>query len=268
MRAADARRIHNAALDYLRLGWSVVPLRPRGKAPVIAWEEYQHRLATPAEVEAWFRRWPFANIGIVTGQVSGIVVLDVDPHHGGEDSLNAWARRYGPLPETVRSATGGGGRHYYFAAPRHPVRNRVGVMPGIDLRGEGGMVVAPPSVHPSGRHYAWEASHQPGEMPLAPVPPWLLRLLGSSGLRRGHPLVHWRVLVREGVEEGQRNSTIASFAGHLLWHGVDPEVVLELLLCWNRVRCRPPLDDAEVARVVASITRLHEQSFEAGDQGR
>ena len=65
----------------------------------------------------------------------------------------------------------------------------------------------------------------------------------------------------EGVNRGERNNSVASLAGHLLWHGVDPAVVLELLLCWNRVRCRPPLDDEEVARAVLSITRLHE----AGD---
>ena len=64
--------------------------------------------------------------------------------------------------------------------------------------------------------------------------------------------------MHEGVNEGERNSTIASLTGHLLWHGVDPQVALELMLAWNRLRCCPPLDDEEVARVVASITRLHE----------
>jgi hypothetical protein len=64
--------------------------------------------------------------------------------------------------------------------------------------------------------------------------------------------------VQEGVSEGERNSTVASLTGHLLWHGVDPQVALELMLAWNRLRCRPPLDDEEVARVVASITHLHE----------
>lgn len=70
--------------------------------------------------------------------------------------------------------------------------------------------------------------------------------------------------MKEGVAEGQRNSTIASLTGHLLWHNVDPDVALELLLAWNCLRCRPPLDDTEVARVVASITKLHdfENAFE------
>jgi hypothetical protein len=74
----------------------------------------------------------------------------------------------------------------------------------------------------------------------------------------GHGLKYWRELIHKAVPEGTRNSTIASLAGHLLWHGVDAEVVLELLLCWNRVRCSPPLGDDEVLRTVESITRLHE----------
>jgi hypothetical protein len=97
------------------------------------------------------------------------------------------------------------------------------------------------------------------------MPPWLARLAQDRPAGRGHPAAHWRELVREGVEEGQRNATIASFAGHLLWRGVDADVALELMLCWNRMRCRPPLGDEEVARVVASIARLHEERD--GDDG-
>jgi hypothetical protein len=91
------------------------------------------------------------------------------------------------------------------------------------------------------------------------MPGWLFLALLARGYGHGHPLSHWRDLVRRGVKEGERNATIASLCGHLLWHGVDAQVALELLLCWNRERCAPPLDDAEVASVVASITRLHER---------
>ena len=74
----------------------------------------------------------------------------------------------------------------------------------------------------------------------------------------GHSTSYWRTLVREGVEESARNSTLASLAGHLLWHGVDSDVVLEMMLAWNRVRCQPPLPDEEVAAVVDSNTRRQE----------
>jgi hypothetical protein len=234
----------------------VVPIEPRGKRPSVAWLEFQHRQATPSELARWFRRRD-ANVGIVTGAVSELVVLDVDPQHAGERSLAALEAEHGPLPRTVEATTGGGGRHCYFAHPGGHVPNRVGIAPGLDLRGDGGVVVAPPSVHPSGRPYVWVAGRAPDELPLAPIPRWLLAAGQPAGPHAGHPVVEWRSLVRDGVEEGRRNNTIASLAGHLLWHGVDPQVALELLLAWNRARCRPPLPDTEVANVVESVARLH-----------
>jgi len=192
----------------------------------------------------------------MAGAVSNLVVLDVDARHGGEESLAALVRAHGVLPRTIEAETGGGGRHLYFAHPGGVVPNRAGLAPGLDLRGDGGMVVAPPSLHASGRRYRWK--RPPEQSPLAPIPEWLLRMARPAGPRTGHPLAHWRRLVREGVAEGARNSTIASLAGHLLWHGVDTQVVLELLRAWNRARCRPPLEDEEVARVVESNARRHE----------
>ncbi len=252
---AEMRR---AAVDYVGRGWSVVVLRPRDKFPLIRWEPYQYRVADAAEVNRWFDRWPDANVGIVTGQVSGLVVLDVDPRHGGEESIADWARSGRPLPDTTEAVTGGGGRHLYFRAPAMLLRNRVGLSPGIDLRANGGLVVGPPSIHPSGGRYTWRSGHAPEDFAPAPLPDWLRRMAAGGGQGAGHSIGHWRKLVAEGVPEGTRNNTIASLAGHLLWHGVDPDVTLELLLCWNRVRCRPPLDDEEVAGVVASIVKLHE----------
>lgn len=247
----------NAALSYLARGWSVVPIAGRGKRPLVPWQEFQNRFATQEEVCAWYARWPDAGVGIVTGGVSALVVLDVDSRHGGDDSLAALEREHGMLPWTIEAVTGGGGRHLYFAHPDDELRNRAGLAPGLDLRAEGGLVVAPPSVHATGRRYEWEVSRHPDETPLAAMPDWLIRLARGAAPGHGHPLAWWRDLVMTGVGEGQRNTTIASICGHLLWHGVDPDVVLELLLCWNRVRCRPPLDDDEVARTVDSIMRTH-----------
>lgn len=255
--ADNAAERCRAALDYIGRGWSAVALRPRDKFPLVRWEPYQYRAADPAEVQRWFDRWPDANVGIVTGQVSGLVVLDVDPRHGGEDSIAAWAAAGRFLPDTIEAATGGGGRHLYFRTPAEFLRNRVGLAPGIDLRANGGLVVAPPSIHPSGGRYVWRQGCAPADRDPAALPDWLRRLASGQGPRTGHSLDHWRKLVAEGVPEGTRNNTLASLAGHLLWHGVDPQVTLELLLCWNRTRCRPPLDDAEVAGVVASIAKRH-----------
>ena len=251
--------IEQAALDYLKRHWSVIPMRARDKRPAIRWQEYQQRRADKKEIHEWCERWPDGNVGIVTGAISGLVVLDVDPRHGGDESLDQFIREHGPLPLTIESRTGGGGRHLYFSCPGDMVRNKVGLERGIDVRGEGGCVVAPPSVHSSGKAYAWREGHAPNEAPLAPLPSWLLSAMTGSKVHPGHSLSYWRELIREGVPEGERNKTLASLAGHMLWHGVDPDVALELLLCWNRIRCQPPLSDKEVGHTVQSITRLHEE---------
>jgi bifunctional DNA primase/polymerase-like protein/primase-like protein len=253
---SEVSAIARAALDYRAAGWSVVPLRPRDKRPLIGWERFQQELASSATVTEWYRRWPDANVGVVTGEISNLVVLDIDSNHGGDASIGRLERQLAPLPVTVQATTGGGGRHLYFAHPGGLVRNRTGLAQGIDLRGDGGYIVAPPSVHPSGRRYAWVPGRSPAEIAPAALPRWIFVRAGGPHVGRSRD--EWRRLLREGVPEGQRNSTIASLTGHLLWHGVDAEVALELLLAWNRLRCRPPLDDAEVAQVVTNIVQLHE----------
>lgn len=250
-----------AALSYAARGWSVIAVEARGKRPLLPWLEFQQRVAAPDEIAAWYRRWPNGNVAIVTGGISQLLVIDIDPQHGGIESLAELQRSYGALPRTVEVRTGGGGRHLYFAYPPFRLHNRVGIRPGIDLRCDGGYVVAPPSVHPSGRLYRWLAGQGPDELQLAHLPAWFVeatRIAGASG----HSMKHWRRIAHEGVAQGERNTTLASFTGHLLWHGVDPEVALDLLLAWNQVRCRPPLPDEEVARVVQSIARLHANQSE------
>jgi hypothetical protein len=167
------KSVEEAALSYLGRGWSVIPVMPKAKRPAVPWKAYQEKPASEKTLHDWYRRSPDYNVAIVTGALSGIVVLDVDPRHGGKDSLRALERDHGSLPKTVESITGGGGRHVYFAHPGNEVRNRTNIEPGIDLRGDGGCIVAPPSIHPSGKRYRWKKGRAPGELPLAPLPDWL-----------------------------------------------------------------------------------------------
>lgn len=126
-----------------------------------------------AQITAWWEEWPDANVGVATGLASGFVAVDVDPRNGGEDTLERLEDEYGKLPPTVEAKTGGGGRHLLFKRPA-AARMRCGKLgPGVDFKADGGYIVASPSVHASGRVYAWEASSRPGEVELAELPMWV-----------------------------------------------------------------------------------------------
>lgn len=140
---------------YYDMGLSVMPVR--GKMPLLAWKKWQSVRATPEQVEAW-DAGPH-NVGIITGHISGILVVDVD----GETDLEF------PETWTVRTSKG---FHYYFNLPEGmDLRNRARAFPNVDIRAEGGYVVAPPSVHESGHVYTWLKS--PDETTLADIPEWL-----------------------------------------------------------------------------------------------
>jgi hypothetical protein len=194
-------------------------------------------------IRAWWRAWPDANIGIATG--GALVVLDVDGV-SGRDSLRG--RILLPTP-TV--ATGNGWHAYYRTAA--PLPSRVALLPGVDVRGTGGYVVAPPSLHPTGHRYVEVVGLEFAALDLAPAPAWLATAVRVP--RMAHPAERWRRLLREGVTEGRRNATLASIAGHLLRRDVDPGVVAEIAAAWNDARCRPPLAGVEVERTVQSIAR-------------
>ena len=169
------------------------------------------------------------------------------------------------MPLTWRVLTGGGGEHVYFAAGGIEIRNSAGRLgPGLDIRGVGGYVVAPPSLHISGRRYAWSVDHHPDDVQLAPMPDWLTALLVEPKAdRAGEVVSEWRRLTREGIDAGQRNQAVAKLTGHLLRRYVDPEVAHQLVQAWNAARCRPPLSDEEVTRTVNSIARRELRRREA-----
>src|SRR4051812_43350632 len=171
-----------AALAYAARGWPVFPLRPGEKVPLIpksAGGNGVHDATTDrGTIEAWWSEHPTANIGLACG--AACWVLDVDyagffaEEPDGADTLTALQRRFGRLPATVKQYTGGMGWQWFFK-PDPRIRNGVRVLPGLDTRAAGGYVVAPPSLHPSGRTYRWIVS--PDEAELAPAPAWLIRLL-------------------------------------------------------------------------------------------
>ena len=165
-----------AALSYARRGIPVFPCEPSGKRP-LTYNGFWDAATDARRIETWWGRWPYANVGVPTGRKSGLLVLDVDPRGGGQASLAALEREHGPLPGTARARTGGGGVHIFFRYPaREEVRNSARWLgPGLDVRGEGGYVVVPPSHTRSA--YEWIDRSPPAEAA------WLLERLSENDER-------------------------------------------------------------------------------------
>jgi len=232
-----------AAASYAARGWPVFPLRPGGKEPLTP-HGFKDATTDPEAIAEWWRRWPEANVGIVTGTPSGIAVLDIDPRNGGDESLRDLEARYGPLPDTPTALTGGGGQHFFLAIPPGVTVRSRRVAPGVDLKGEGAYVAAVPSAHPSGRRYVWELGRSPDDLPLAPLPAWLLE--GDDGQRE------WR-WDGEPVPQGRRHNHLTSLAGRLRADGLSPAAIEAALLVENERRCQPPLPEREVRAIARSM---------------
>ena len=236
-----------------------------GKHPLTA-NGLHDATTDPAIIRAWWHRWPWANIGIATGAGSGFFVLDVDGDVG-QTTLDGYETKHGRLPDTVEAITGGGGRHILFQHPGFDIRNVVRLAPGLDIRGDGGYIVAPPSVHRSGRQYEWELSSRPDEVEIAPAPTWLLDMLRHDRATKTQaaPASEWQALA-QGVAEGGRNNAITRIAGHLLRRYVNPSLTLQLILAWNNSYCFPPLPATEVIKTVDSVAKMELRRRQGGAQ--
>ena len=185
------------ARAYIAKGISVIPVgRPDDKGQkklpwVDEWKTYQERSATDAELEAWWGKHPDWGIAIVTGRISNLAVVDVDIAHGGTVQ---------GLPPTLIAKTQSGGWHYYYRY-LDGLKNAVGVRQGVDIRSDGGYVVAPPSVGSKGK-YEWVLVEEP-----QPFPADVLKVEVKK--------VDWSK-VANGTEQGSRNQTAAQFIGKLL----------------------------------------------------
>lgn len=246
--------ILDAALEYAQLGWQVFPCHPTGHQPLVKGGFYA--ATTDIEpIKSWWARWPGAAIGLRTGQDSGLFAVDIDPRNGGDISLEFLEGQHGALPETIESHTGGGGRHLLFRWPGQPVPCSVGkIGAGIDVKGDGGYIILPPSDHESGRRYCWLIDQEPGEHELAEAPAWLMDMIMQP--QEPHRLPDTQTAaVQDVIPEGYRNKTLASQAGHMRQIGMSAEEIAPALQAVNLKRCRPPLDTAEVDKIASSIGR-------------
>ena len=238
-----------------KMKWQVFPCR--FKAPFTP-NGLLDATTNPQVIRAWSQRWPDAGVAIRTGAGSGIFVLDVDPRHGGDESFQELIGAHGPLPATVEAITGGGGRHLYFRHPGRHIKNTEHYpLPGLDVRGDSGYVVAAPTMHESGIAYTWEVSSRPDAIPVAAAPPWLIALLTSKAEQ---PTA---AALPEVIREGQRDATLTSLAGSMRRRGASQAAILAALREENTSRCVPPLDDDQVTKIALSVARYDPARLEA-----
>lgn len=249
------------ALSYAKIGWPVLPLHnPRedgkcscsekdcssiGKHPRTS-HGIKDASKSPLDVCNWWQRWPYANIGIATGTTSGLLVVDIDPRHGGDESWKKFVDE-NPLPPSLTAQSGGGGFHIYYKISTQSIKNRTNVLPGVDIRGEGGYIVAPSSQHQSGKFYSWQNILDQNQISDLPVP--LLDLINGKTKS-----ITSRTM-SDGIPEGTRDDTLASVAGVLRRNGLQQDSIAFALSSLNNAICNPPLEQKEIYKIARSISR-------------
>lgn len=247
--------VASAAADYGARGFAVLPLKPGSKVPATRHGK-KDATSDAGQVSAWFTPDSNNNVGILTGERSGLIVVDVDVRNDGEAGFERLERTYGKLPDTMRCKTGGGGFHLYYRLPAGTTgigdHTHVAGFEGVDLKADG-YVVAPPSLHPSGLPYAWES-----DAPIVDAPDWLIELA-----RTGKRIKSAMPPSDASVAEGGRNDALFRMASGLRARGLSPEAILAAVQAENSARCVPPLDDDEVERIVQSAMRYEPGSEHA-----
>lgn len=265
---SSPRSCHQAAREYLALGLHPIPCAPRSKRPLIEWRRYQDVPPLPEELDVWWGDAPDANVALVLGR--GTFAVDLD---GGPDAERLLHARGITLPSAApmsRTATG----YHVFLSATGPIPDRVGLLkapngqpkpPAVDVRGVG-IVVAPPSIHPTGAVYEWVL---PLSLPFPPAPPDLLALIRAGSAAVGEapgPVggAGWVGEALRGVPEGTRDATCTRLAGYFLGRGLDAQIVETLLTEGFAQRCAPQFSPVDVRKCVQSVARregLHGTDF-------
>lgn len=273
---ATLSSLAEAAAMYLRAGLTPLPVKVRAKAPtMVPWAEYQERQPSLDDVRRWWKEWPSANVGLVTG--NGFLVLDLDGPQA-EELLSSEGIELPFDAPRVRTGRAESGEHVWLRISKDlHIRPKVSLITNhrgsaVDIRCDGAMAMAPPSVHPSGQTYIWTSSWD-GSMESIPMAPAsLLELISKRyGADSGQMLRmadEEFVRLLSGVAAGERNHTCARLAGKLLQWGVPAPLAATILDAVFAPRCEPPMPMREVRQVVDSIARRHERSRakDAGDK--
>lgn len=241
----------DTALYYAQhYGWAVFPVKSNKKP----WTPHGCKDAKkdPGAIRAWWKKHPDAGIGIATGSISNLIVIDedIDDEKGinGFDEVSKWEQENGSLPETVTCITGRGGYHLYFRYDGNDLGNRAGILDGVDVRGEGGYVIAPPSPHPNGTEYAWELP--PNEYDIAPLDDTVKRFLSFRSETSGADSNDFQM--PEVIESGKRNDTLYRLACSLQAKGLPDNAIIEAVMATNMERCQEPLERSEIEQLCTS----------------
>lgn len=258
------------ALDYLKQGWSVIPIHSikqgrctcgfsscgkPGKHPRLKkWTEFQNRLPTVKEVKTWFEQWPDSNIATITGKVSNLVVVDID-------DIDVYKKIFNASPTGMFSTTGSGGKHLFYEYPDgvDKVPNSVSkLMPEVDVRGDGGYVVLPPSNHASGGFYKWNRTKTAKALSEEALDIILNReeepekVSTSKDARK-----NWiEDTIRNGIKDGSRNDTIAKLAGYYAGKGMDEEITIATLNDWAQRKIKGYGQDFTYQELVTTVKSI------------
>lgn len=240
--------LQQRALKYAQNGVSVFPCVPNEKRPATS-NGFKSASMDQQQILDWWKTNPNYNIGIPTGETLWVLDIDVHGSNEGMERLKEWENNYGQI-QTTTVQTPTGGLHYYFRGDKFlPKSSTSKLAPQIDIKGAGGYVLAPPSVHPNGGIYDVVNPH-----PIAEAPQWLKILIGNNKSQEQRKLSsdEWGKLL-SGVNVGERNNTLARLAGRYLYK-LGSDEAYEILKMWN-VNLANPLPKDELDQTFSSILK-------------
>lgn len=257
MNMQEKNELLEAALKYAKeYGWAVFPVSQKSKKPLTP-HGCKDAKKDPGAIRFWWKKYPDASIGVATGSISNLIVIDedIDEDKGidGTHQMLLWERENGDLPETISVITGRGGSHRYYKYEGKDQKNRAGIIEGVDVRGEGGYVIAPPSVHPNGTMYEWE--NDPSETTIAEVDETVKKFLETGEAPNNIREAKEAFKLPNTIESGQRNSTLHKLACSMQAQGMSDDAIMAAVKTENMTRCKEPLDDTEVETIVNSALR-------------
>lgn len=240
------------ALKYASLGLAVFPCQEKGKRP--AFKNWQNTATTdPEAIKTIWTRNPQFNLGIATGSKSnGLIVVDIDNHDvNGADSLAEWEQENGKLPETATVLTGSGGVHYYYRTTEE-LHGATGVIPGVDIRAEGNLIIAPPSIHPNGNAYEWDLGADLDDPGIADADETVMKLINGNVSKNKSKD---GFVLPDVIRNSNRNTTLHRYACSLQAKGRDDFEIRTLVKAANEQKCDEPLDDKELDTLINSALK-------------